>query len=307
MGADVIARGSTPELLARLVGVRPLYLVESSGVEGLAVARWRFEGFQSLEDRNPETILSYRAAGAGYATKYSGGRAIRKRPRIGSVTFFPGDGAATWALDGPAEVVHLYLRPEHFERFAEGRSGADPVARIVDFFAIDDPWLDGYFRMLTSEFEGHDGVEQATDSLLVDETVHLVSRHLVRWHSDAEACERRVLDLRTKVSPLRPALVRRVEQYVDDNLARDVTLAELACLCCMSVDHFLRSFRAARGTTPYRYVLDQRLRRASTLLRPPMAPVASVAVECGFRSHSHFSTKFHASFGVSPSQFRRTA
>ena len=78
---------------------------------------------------------------------------------------------------------------------------------------------------------------------------------------------RRELDLQTKVTPLRPGLVRRVEEYVEENLERDIGLSELAHLCYMSVDHFLRSYRAARGITPYRYVLEQRLRRASTMLR----------------------------------------
>jgi AraC family transcriptional regulator len=73
----------------------------------------------------------------------------------------------------------------------------------------------------------------------------------------------------------------------------------------MSVDHFLRSYRAARGITPYRYVLEQRLRRASTMLRTTSEPVAAIAVKCGFHSPSHFSTKFHAAFRISPTHFRR--
>jgi AraC family transcriptional regulator len=307
MGADGDARVATPELLARSAGVRPLYLVESPGVTGLAVAKWRFERFGSFEERNPECILTYRTAGAGCATKVAGGRMIRKRPRIGSLTFLPGDGGATWTLDGPVEGVHLYLRPDQLGRFAETNLDGRPAVRIQDFFAIEDPWLDGYFRMLASEFEGRGGTRQQADSLLLDETVHSVSRHLVRWHSDAGPRARRELDLQTKVNPLRPALVRRVEEYVDGNLDRDIALPELARLCCMSVDHFLRSYRAARGITPYRYVLEQRLRRASTMLRGTAAPVAAIAVKCGFGSHSHFSTKFHAAFGVSPSDFRRTA
>jgi AraC family transcriptional regulator len=305
MGADVDVRVPTPEMLARSAGVRPLYLIESPGVSGLAAAKWRLEGFQSFEERNPESILGYRTAGAGYATKIAGGRVIRKRPRIGSLTFLPSDGGAKWTLEGSAEVLHLYLRPDHFERFAETNLDGSPAARIQDFFAIDDPWLDGYFRMLASEFESRDAAQPRPDPLLLDETVHLVSRHLVRWHSEAGAGARHELDLQTKVSPLRPGLVRRVEEYVDENLERDIGLFELAQLCCMSVDHFLRSYRAARGITPYRHVLEQRLRRASTMLRMTSEPVAAIAVRCGFRSHSHFSTRFHAAFGVSPSHFRR--
>jgi len=305
MGAEADARVATPEVLARAVGVWPAYLVESPGVVGLAIAKWRFEGFRSLEERNPESILAYRTGGAACATKTAGGRTIRKRPRIGSLTFLPSEGGAKWALDGPAEVFHLYLPPSHLERFAEANLGSPRTTRINDFFAIQDPWLDGYFRMLASEFEGRDAERPGRDSLLVDETVHLVSRHLLRWHSDVGAGAHRELDLQTKVNPLRPALVRRVEEYVDQNLERDIGLPELARLCYMSVDHFLRSYRAARGITPYRYVLEQRLRRASTMLRTTSEPVAAIAVKCGFHSPSHFSTRFHAAFGISPTHFRR--
>jgi len=307
MGADGDARVATPELLARVAGVRPLYLVESSRISGLAVAKWRFDGLRSLDERNPESILAYRTAGTACATKISGGQAIRKRPRIGSATFLPGDGSATWILDGTVEVVHLYLPPDELGRFAEQTFDVTPTVRIDDFFAIEDPWLDGYFRILASEFEGLDGAQRPADSLLLDETVHLVARHLVRRHSDAGPRARRALELQAKVNPLRPSLVRRVEQYVNERLDRDIALAELARLCCISVDHFLRSYRAARGITPYRYVLDQRLGRASTMLRTTSVPVAQIAVECGFRSPSHFSTRFHTAFGVSPSRFRRTA
>ena len=89
------------------------------------------------------------------------------------------------------------------------------------------------------------------------------------------------------------------------NLERDIGLPELARLCCMSVDHFLRSYRAARGITPYRHVLEQRLRRASSMLRMTSEPVAAIAVRCGFRSPSHFSTRFHAALASVRSHFRR--
>src|SRR4029450_6549501 len=94
-------------------------------------------------------------------------------------------------------------------------------ARINDFFAIDDPWLDGYFRMLASEFEGRDAAQPRPDPLLLDESGHLGSGHLLRCHSDAGASARRELDLQAKVTPLRPGLVRRVEEYVEENLERD--------------------------------------------------------------------------------------
>jgi AraC family transcriptional regulator len=255
MGADECeALVSTPEAVARAVGVQPLYLVESPTGRGLSAAKWRFPSFRSVREEFPEGILAWCTAGAACATKTSGGRASRKRVKIGSVTFAPGDGRATWALDGPLEAVHVYLKGERVASFADEHLSGLPAPQIDDFFAIEDPWLDGYFQMLTSELERYGGLQRPAERLLLDQTEHLLLRHLVRWHGGAGPRAARALDAQAKVNPLRPALVRRVEEYVDANLARDISLAELARLSCMSVDHFLRSFRAARGTTPERNV-----------------------------------------------------
>ena len=99
--------------------------------------------------------------------------------------------------------------------------------------------------------------------------------------------------------------MRRVEEFVQADLAGEISLESLARVACMSVDHFLRSFRAASGVTPYQYVLAQRLRKASVMLKTGKAPIAAIALQCGFGNPSHFSVKFHAHFGVSPSRYRQ--
>jgi AraC family transcriptional regulator len=305
MGADErAALVSMPEAVARAVGVRPIYVVDSLTGQGLAAAKWRFQTFHAVREEYPASVLAYRTAGSGYITKTYGSRTIRKRPRIGSVTFCLGDGRSTATLDGPAEALHVYVRRELVASFAEQYLGS-PSPGIDDFFAIEDPWLDGYFRMLASELEGYDSLRPPVDSLFLDQTEHLVVQHLVRWHSTAGAHERHTIGAQARVNPLRPALLRRVEEHVRTNLAAEISLRSLAGLCCMSVDHFLRSFRAAAGVTPYHYVLEQRLRRAAAVLRTTPTPIAVVAAECGFGNSSHFSVKFRARFGASPSRYRR--
>jgi AraC family transcriptional regulator len=308
MGADErSALVSTPEVMAHALGFRPLYIVESPTGEGLAAAKWRFRTFHDVREEYPHTVLAYRTAGSGYVTKRYGPNAIRKRPKIGSVTFCVGDGRSVCTLEGPAEALHLYVRRELFARFAEEHLSGGTLPRVDDFFAIEDPWLDGYFRMLASELEGGDGLERPIDSLLLGQTEHLVVQHLVRWHSNAPARELHALEAQAKVNPLRPALLRRVEEHVRANLAGELSLGSLAGVCCMSADHFLRSFRAAAGVTPYHYVLEQRLRKASALVKGGTIPIAAIAAQCGFGSPSHFSVKFRARFGVAPSLYRRDA
>src|SRR4249920_383313 len=112
MGAEERATlVSTPEAMARAVGVQPLYVVETA--EGLSAAKWRFQAFRALREEYPQSCLACRTAGSACVTKTYGGKAVRKRPKIGAVTFSSGDGRAVCSLDGPAEAVHIYLRRDH--------------------------------------------------------------------------------------------------------------------------------------------------------------------------------------------------
>jgi AraC family transcriptional regulator len=104
----------------------------------------------------------------------------------------------------------------------------------------------------------------------------------------------------------RPLLMRRVRDYIESNLANDIGLRTLADIARMSADHFLRSFRAAAGKTPHRYVLEKRLDGACAMLRDGTEPIATIATACGFKSSSHFTVAFHGHFGVTPSKYRRS-
>jgi AraC family transcriptional regulator len=297
--------GLTAEIVARATGARPVWSIEASTELGLSAARWQLESLPPIGGTLPLGILGYRAAGSAWATKAVDGHTIRRRPRVGSVSFVPSNGRATWAVDGPFEAVHVYLHPGTVQRVAERELDLAGASEIDDFFAIEDPWLAGYFRMLITELELRNPVDRRADPLLLDESEHLLVRHLLRWHGRGGVPESRLLG-QARANPLRPALMRRAEEYIQANLGGEISLASLARLSCMSVDHFLRSFRAACGLTPYQHVLEQRLRKAAAMLRTGNTPIAEIAMQCGFRNPSHFSVKFHARFGVSPSQFRRT-
>ena len=305
MGAvelDVVA--SAADFVAHAVGAPPIRWLGPATELGLSAARWRLEKLPPIGGRLPMGVLSYRAAGSAVATKRIDGELIRKRPRIGSVTYAPSDGRATWSVDGAFEAVHVYLPPAAIRRVAERQLELGSVPEIDDFFAVEDPWLAGYFQILIAELEVREPLDRRSDPLLLDESEHLLVRHLLRRYPRGGGGDSGTAGTRARANPLRPALMRRVEEHVLANLSGDITLASLAHVACLSVDHFLRSFRAACGLTPYQYVLEQRLSRASILLKTGNAPVAAIALQCGFGNPSHFSVKFHARFGVSPTRYR---
>jgi AraC family transcriptional regulator len=98
--------------------------------------------------------------------------------------------------------------------------------------------------------------------------------------------------------------LKRVLEYVETNSDRDLQLDDLAQVAEMSRFHFAKLFRSSMGTTPYQYLLDQRLQRAKALLRIGSRSVAEVAAETGFLNASHFSRVFRKHIGVTPSTWK---
>lgn len=81
-------------------------------------------------------------------------------------------------------------------------------------------------------------------------------------------------------------------------------LGDLAALVGASPFHFARAFRALVGTTPHRYLVAARLRRAAALLRDTDARITDVALDAGFADLSNFVHSFRRALGTTPSAFR---
>lgn len=89
------------------------------------------------------------------------------------------------------------------------------------------------------------------------------------------------------------------------NLHEDLSIDVLARRAFLSTRSFARRFRAATGTTPYAWVLDQRIRLAQHLLETePACGVEEAAGRAGFSSAALLRQHFQRRLGCSPSQYR---
>jgi len=288
-------------------GVQPEYRVSNADGSAVFAAKLRFDSACVGAGNLTHGILACRASGTATLTRRTRGARVHRRPTIGSVTYVAPDTQALFCGEGSCEVCHVYLAPDALHRFAESDLTGASIPRINDLFAVEDPWLKGYFQMLISEFDFCAESEHRADALFVTQAEHLLIHHLLRWHSDAASRDATALQRLPGANPLRSATLHRVEEYVAANLASEIALPDLASIACMSIGHFLRAFRAASGTTPYQYVLEQRLHRASSLLRTTTMPITRIATECGFKTPAHLSSKFRARVGASPSRYRASS
>jgi len=101
--------------------------------------------------------------------------------------------------------------------------------------------------------------------------------------------------------------VRQVTEFIEENLDKDLPLAELAAVVCMSPFHFARLFKRSTGVPPHRFVVRQRIARARGVLATPELSIAQISRMVGFRTPSHFTTVFRRVLGITPGTYRTVA
>jgi AraC family transcriptional regulator len=106
------------------------------------------------------------------------------------------------------------------------------------------------------------------------------------------------------VGALPMSRLRRVAEYIQQNLEKDLPLAELAALVSMSPFHFARLFKGSTGLPPHRFVIRQRIAHARACLSTPDLSIAQISRSVGFRTPSHFTTVFRRVTGVTPRRYR---
>lgn len=81
-------------------------------------------------------------------------------------------------------------------------------------------------------------------------------------------------------------------------------IRRLAAVSGVSEAHFARSFKAAFGLPPHRYLLTRRIERAKALLRDTDLPVIEIALRTGWESLGTFGRIFRDVTGESPTELR---
>ncbi|MGP3776837.1 GlxA family transcriptional regulator [Streptomyces sp. SDT5-1] len=94
--------------------------------------------------------------------------------------------------------------------------------------------------------------------------------------------------------------------WLQENLERDLSLADIAAHAGISTRTLMRRFREQTGCTPLQWLHRARVRRAQHLLETTQDPVERIAAQVGFGSPTAFRDRFKRTTGVSPRTYRRT-
>jgi AraC family transcriptional regulator len=109
---------------------------------------------------------------------------------------------------------------------------------------------------------------------------------------------------RTNLRPATPA-VRRAKEFIHAHAFERLSLTEVAEAVGVSPVYLSNEFTRTEGVPLYQYQLYLRLARSLQALRD-CDDITELALDLGFSSHSHFGATFRRTFGLSPSDYRRS-
>jgi AraC family transcriptional regulator len=142
----------------------------------------------------------------------------------------------------------------------------------------------------------------AAGRMLVETSSLLLAARLAYAHAETE-----LIRLPT-LTPHRldDGRLRRILAYIEEHLAEDITVADLANVACLSIFHFTRAFAASMGVPPHRHVSQRRLESAKAMIATGRASLSEIALDSRFSSQSSFTRAFRRATGMTPAEYRRS-
>lgn len=217
-------------------------------------------------------------------------RAVKTR-RVGSVCTGAFILGAAGLLDGRRATTHWRAAAELQGMFATCQVDADPI------FTFDGVYTSAGVTA-GIDLALHLVAEDAGDRVAIG-----LARELVVFlkRSGGQSQYSGALAAQAAASPLMAELV----EWISDHLTTSLTVADLARRAKMTERTFTRAFARETGTTPARFVSQERLRHARSLLETTNWPLARVAQRSGFGSVDSLERAFRRDQLGSPMAYRQ--
>lgn len=284
--ATSVAFAATIDAVARFTGKSPLVSTDAKEMHDISAALWRHSPCRRRFEGHECDILAVSLRGDATLEQIAGGRSIWRGPAPGSVVLLNSEEDTDWHIDGPFEMLHVYLPKTPALR---------DIRQSFPRLPFRDPLLLQIARSASLALMESGGRADCIGPLLDS---------MRRCFTD-RCFANKMADTSPNVQGLTGFSRKLVVQFINDNLASDFQGDELARVAGLSPGHFRKAFRRSFGFSPHQFVLEQRVSRAAELLNTSNIEVAAIASLCGFSSHSHLTTEFRKRMGVTPREYRK--
>jgi AraC family transcriptional regulator len=240
-----------------------------------------FEGrFEAIAD---DLIVLHRS-GPVQTTFASGGHVTSRCIPKGSIFFLPAGHACEVGLHGALDTLHIYLR-------ANLVSVHNVTPLLVERDVVIQHLAQAVEQAVCENVSSSDLFIEPIARALADR-VSAISRSSEPWQ--------------VQTAGLPDYELRRLNDFIEDNLEGEITLAAMASACGIGTKSFVRAFAATTGKSPYQYVIAARVERAKRLIEQDQEGLAEIALRCGFSHQEHLTRAFRRLTGQTPGRYRRS-
>lgn len=212
------------------------------------------------------------------------------------VTIIPAFESNVWQTDGTVDYAHLTLSTGFLAEISVQEFGCDPrKLALVDRTALNDPVLAAMFEELLATADA-DPARLYQETLLLATTLRVL-RHYSTVGAEGQSARALVR------GGLTPWQMRRIVDYLAENLDQPIGIDDLIALVGLSRAQFFRAFRQSTGVSPHRYVTNERLARARQLLAAGSHSIEEVAHAVGLGTASQFAALFRNVVGIPPERY----
>jgi AraC family transcriptional regulator len=198
---------------------------------------------------------------------------------------------------GRMKILAISLDPEFVSGVFQGSLPPSKIS-FLERRCESDPVI--------SRFAVHFNEELHTSNnagrLYGDSLAMAFSLHLIESYSRFEN------KIKTPNGKLSSRQLHRTLEFINSNIAENLSIEQLSGEACLSPFHFAKLFRNTIGLTPHQYVLQSRIERAKRLIiKLPSLNLTEIGLSVGFFDQAHFTKSFKRIVGATPKIFLRQA
>jgi len=274
----------------------PILSSQNQGWENILVEQFQHPSGEGCTYYNDEhTICLSLAPRPVRFLQIKGGKTHTSLYGKGDISITPAQMPFFARWDGEDQYLQIRIASRFIQRVARETLSMDADRlELLPEFRTRDRQIEAIGLMLLSELKQ----ENLGSRLYIESLANVLAVHLLRQYAAAKH------HLPVYEGGLPQHQLLQVLDYINDYLHQDIKLADLAALANMSQFHFSHLFKQSLGTSPYQYLLQQRIERVKQLLKQGDRSIVDIALLCGFNSHSHLSKQFRQVTGITPKAYR---
>jgi AraC-like DNA-binding protein len=217
---------------------------------------------------------------------------VRRKP--GAILFIPaGCDWRGWEVGASsAAYLSISVEPALVETLCTEMSGGSTPTFSADL-GFEDPIIMSAARGIGAEIDDRNPLS----TMLTESYIATIFAQLMRK-------QRYVVP--TRKGGLTTSVLNRLIEIIDEDLAAELSLSQLAERIGLSVPHLCRAFRQTVGCPPHTFIIRRRIELAQNYLRNTAMPITDIALSCGFSSSSHFSNTFKRMVNATPLDYRQS-